>query len=147
MGLTATRSNSYFLKTDNSGSCGRRPQQTVGGLRPHNKICGWPRGPAKYWLLAQRASKSLQASKCRRRWPDIYGPDLGQQLIHAYRDKMRAKGPQYKGSLGKPDFSLQISFGPLNVTNLDKMAQNCIWRRLSLLRRYLIEIEIFYWFH
>ena len=63
--LTAARSNSSLLMYDNSGSCGHRPQQTVGGLQPH-KIYGWPRGPAKYLLLAQGASKSLQASKCSR---------------------------------------------------------------------------------
>ena len=38
--------NSSFSKINNLGSCGRSPQQIVGGLRPQ-MICGWPRGPAK----------------------------------------------------------------------------------------------------
>ena len=66
--LSAASNNSSFLKINNSRSCDLSPQQIVGGLRPQ-MICGWPRGPAKCWLLAQRASKSLQTSKITHKTP------------------------------------------------------------------------------
>ena len=39
-------------------SCGPRPQQIMGGLWPQ-EIFGWPKSPARYLLLALRASKRL----------------------------------------------------------------------------------------
>ena len=70
--LTAARSNSSFSKINNSGSCGHRPQQIMGGLWPQ-EIFGWPKkGPARYLLLALRASKSFEELKIM---PQLKGYD------------------------------------------------------------------------
>ena len=59
--LTTVGTNSFFSKMDNSGSCGCRPQQIMGGLRSP-EIFGWPEGPPRYLLLALRASKRLKTT-------------------------------------------------------------------------------------
>jgi len=58
--LNAVKTRKPFSKSDSSLSCGYRPQQIKCSLWLQ-EIFGWPKHPARYLLLAQRASKILKS--------------------------------------------------------------------------------------